>query len=297
MKKPTPFFAGFTLVEMAIVLVVIGLIVGGIFVGRDLVENARVRAQLTQIEKYSAAVKAFQLKYNNFLPGDIPNPHAVNFGFVSRGSNRGQGDGNGIIEGNRINSSATNSGVYQTAGETLMFWVDLSAAGLIDGNFTAASPSVTVGTVTTGLGAYFPAARLQQENYVYVASGLVDAGHNYFGVQNIVGLGTVNCGGPSSGYMDSNFTAGQAGWSVRQASDADQKIDDGFPQSGRVMAIGLSCLNRWAGTWSSPGVPFTTATAAGNYTCFDNGNVNGGVQKYNAYNNNANLNCYLAFRF
>ena len=47
--------SGFTLIEMAIVLVVIGLVVGGGVVGRDLIKAAAMRAQITQIEKYNTA--------------------------------------------------------------------------------------------------------------------------------------------------------------------------------------------------------------------------------------------------
>jgi prepilin-type N-terminal cleavage/methylation domain-containing protein len=57
--------AGFTLIELAIVLVIIGLIVGGILVGQDLINAAAVRAQVSQIEKYQTAVHTFQTKYNS----------------------------------------------------------------------------------------------------------------------------------------------------------------------------------------------------------------------------------------
>jgi len=55
--------SGFTLIELSIVLVIIGLIVGGVLVGRDLISAASVRAQITQIEKYQQAVNAFRDKY------------------------------------------------------------------------------------------------------------------------------------------------------------------------------------------------------------------------------------------
>lgn len=89
---------GFTLIEMSIVLVIIGLIIGGILTGQDLINAASIRAQTSQIEKYQTAVHTFQNKYG-YLPGDIPNPYASNFGFQTRGTIEGEGDGNGIIEG------------------------------------------------------------------------------------------------------------------------------------------------------------------------------------------------------
>src|ERR1700756_2788750 len=107
--------SGFTLIEMSIVLVIIGLIIGGILTGQDLINAAAIRAQISQIEKYNTAVNTFYGKYG-YLPGDIPDPQASSFGFSPRGTLTGQGDGNGIIEGNTGCGLA--SGPTQ-AGETL----------------------------------------------------------------------------------------------------------------------------------------------------------------------------------
>src|ERR1017187_6744999 len=95
---------GFTLIELSIVLVVIGLIVGGVLVGQDLIKAAQVRAEVTQLEKFNSAVNTFRVKYA-YLPGDIPDPDASRFGFQARGSGEGMGDGNGIIEGNWCNTN------------------------------------------------------------------------------------------------------------------------------------------------------------------------------------------------
>ena len=56
MKKTVSIKSGFTLVELSIVLVIIGLIIGGVVVGRDLIDAATIRAQISQIEKYNTAV-------------------------------------------------------------------------------------------------------------------------------------------------------------------------------------------------------------------------------------------------
>ncbi|MGH9519815.1 MAG: type II secretion system protein, partial [Terriglobales bacterium] len=70
---------GFTLIEMAIVLVIIGLIVGSVLAGQDLIRAAEVRATISQIEKYQTAVNTFYGKYGA-LPGDIKDPEASMFG-------------------------------------------------------------------------------------------------------------------------------------------------------------------------------------------------------------------------
>jgi len=166
-RSPFLFTAGFTLIELSIVLVIIGLIVGGILVGQDLIRAAGVRAQITQIEKYHTAVNTFYGKYG-YLPGDIPDPAASSFGFLARGTLPGQGDGNGIIEGTN-GLTGPNFGTYQQTGETPMFWRDLSTANLIDGNFATAGPATQLypsGISGTILGLYLPTARLGQGNYV-----------------------------------------------------------------------------------------------------------------------------------
>ena len=66
---------GFTLVELAIVMIIIGLLISGILKGQELVESARVAATVTQIKGIDAAISTFRDKYQA-LPGDIANPGA-----------------------------------------------------------------------------------------------------------------------------------------------------------------------------------------------------------------------------
>jgi hypothetical protein len=77
--------SGFTLIDISIVLVIIGLIVGEVLVGRDLIEASRIRAQISQLEKFNLVANTFKLKYG-YLLGDIPEPHASAFGFAARGT-------------------------------------------------------------------------------------------------------------------------------------------------------------------------------------------------------------------
>lgn len=63
---------GFTLIELAIVLVIIGLIAGGTLLGKDLIRAAEIRNVLTEIDQIKTAANTFKLKYNA-LPGDMAN--------------------------------------------------------------------------------------------------------------------------------------------------------------------------------------------------------------------------------
>lgn len=85
---------GFTLIELSIVLVIIGLIVGGVLVGRDLINAASVRKQITQLQEYTTAAGAFKVKYN-CIPGDCIN--ATSFGISGTNGNGNAYTNSGMI--------------------------------------------------------------------------------------------------------------------------------------------------------------------------------------------------------
>lgn len=221
---------GFTLVELSIVMVIIGLIIGGVLVGRDLINAAAVRAQISQIEKYKTAVNTFRGKYG-YLPGDIPDPAASSYGFAARGTGAAQGDGNGIIDGGCVALT------HRYGCETALFWKDLGQAGLMDGDFSAVSYTggpITI-PVTTGMANYIPSAKIGNGNYIAVYPGngggvWGDNGINYL----FLGVITSTSAGPGD-YVTSG------GISPSQAYAIDIKTDDGLPQSGRIKtATGLA---------------------------------------------------------
>jgi len=218
----------FTLIELSIVLVVIGLLAGGILVGRDLIAASAIRAQISQIQRYQQAVNAFKGKFG-YLPGDIPDPVASQYGFSPRNSsygNGGQGDGNAILLG--CCQGPYCSGIYEGCGENVMFWVDLSVAGLIGERFNTATTGTNPGDISsTMIGLYFPAARIGSENSVYVYSGgwfassILD-NQNYFGLAALTGI--------TSGWSLNS----KPGLTVRQAYEIDKKLDDGNPLNGKA---------------------------------------------------------------
>jgi prepilin-type N-terminal cleavage/methylation domain-containing protein len=70
----------FTLIELSIVLVIIGLITGGILTGQTLIAAARVRSMITQLDRFNLAVTTFRGKYD-CLPATCTNPSS--FGLKS----------------------------------------------------------------------------------------------------------------------------------------------------------------------------------------------------------------------
>jgi prepilin-type N-terminal cleavage/methylation domain-containing protein len=282
---------GFTLIELSIVLVIIGLIVGGVLVGQDLIRAAEVRAQLSQIQRYSTAVYTFLGKYGA-LPGDMPAQTASSLGFAARGSGgadgyAGAGDGNGLIEGLLdTNVPSSNCGYCVPAGEPIAFWNDLTYANgmnvnLIEGSFNASGlinamgdPGSTVSGAS--MGQWLPPAKLGRGNYVYVWS---QNGLNYFGISKATALI----------YWDLTSLPQIP---VNQAYALDKKADDGLPQSGTVLAMYVSDGQAWAGPAG------TAATPASPTTCYDNANTGGATQQYSVkQNNGSGVNCVLSFQF
>ena len=281
---------GFTLIELSIVLVIIGLIVGGVLVGQDLIRAAEVRATISQIEKYNTAVNTFLGKYGA-LPGDMNAATAAQFGFAARGQFAGEGDGNGILQGVNGNGTGANWGWISASGETGMFWVDLTYANglnlnLIEGSFSAASPIATPGgTVSAAaLGNYFPPAKISG-NYFYVYSETSDAFNgnptNYYGLSGVTVVSS-NVGG--CGWC----IASNPGLTVKQAYDIDKKVDDGLPTTGNVLAQYIDGNSfGGGGVGASP-----NAASASGTTCFDTTSLAYSLQQ----NGGAGVNCGLSFK-
>lgn len=139
---------GFTLVEIAIVLVIIGLLLGAVLKGQELITSARVRNLIAQQEGVKAAFFGFQDRYRG-LPGDY-SAAATN---INCGASAClNGDGNGMIEAPNL------AGLE----EDILVWAHLSAAGFINGSYTMTSASVVVpdstNTPTNPYGVYISLA-------------------------------------------------------------------------------------------------------------------------------------------
>ena len=88
---------GFTLIEIAIVLVIIGLLLGGVLKGQELITSARVRNLIQQQDGVKAAYFGFLDRFRA-LPGDYANATSTIAGVASGTAGCGNGDGDGQIE-------------------------------------------------------------------------------------------------------------------------------------------------------------------------------------------------------
>lgn len=117
--------SGFTLVEIAIVLVIIGLLLGGVLKGQELIENGRVKSAAADLNGISAAYNSYLDRYRK-LPGDDgPAPTLAARG--AAWATVTAGDNNGVV-------AVTAAQTFTGGGEATAFFQQLRAAGFITGN-------------------------------------------------------------------------------------------------------------------------------------------------------------------
>src|SRR3954468_10609989 len=125
---------GFTLIEMSIVLVIIGLIVGGILKGQELIDSARQKNLISQIDGVKAGVTTFVDRYKA-LPGDFSRASTVINSVLTGGNEDGQ-----IGTAGATATDMLTVGTYDATvtTENVQFGEQMLAAGTVGG-----------GTVTT----------------------------------------------------------------------------------------------------------------------------------------------------
>ena len=143
---------GFTLVEIAIVLVIIGLLLGGILKGQEMIVQAKIKNAITDFSGVSAAYFGYQDRYR-FTPGDDNQ--------ATRWTGATAGDANRILSGIYAPAAATD--------ETALWWDHLRRSGFVSGTGTANPTNAFAGilgvqtgdgTGTTGANPTTPAATL-----------------------------------------------------------------------------------------------------------------------------------------
>lgn len=194
--------SGFSLVELAIVLVIIGLIVGGILTGQDLIKASELNAVISEHNKYSTAVNTFSLKYNG-LPGDLKNATSY---WTSATAN---GDNDGLIE---------------TVNEAFRGWQHLSLAGIIPGSY----PGTHTGN-TAVPGTNVPASSFTPGGWGFY--------HNPSPwSMSLSRKNRVFIGGQTTGDQPTNSL-----FTPAEAYSIDGKVDDSLAGNGTVVNGGGSC--------------------------------------------------------
>lgn len=213
---------GFTLIELAVVLLLIALVTGGIILGRDLIHVAQLRQITADIERYDAAIMAFKGKYG-CLPGDCQtasdfgladagcpaaNTCDVSLPYAAAGCN-GNGDQR-LNDG--LNYDPNLTARYMVCLENLSFWHHLSTTQLIQGTFDGVSVDSVPAQYNTMTPVYGRSAP---------QSGLRDIGIATKEYRFVIGA--------AAAWPNHRLTP----W---EALYFDNKLDDGKAHSGRVRA-------------------------------------------------------------
>jgi prepilin-type N-terminal cleavage/methylation domain-containing protein len=215
-KRLSVYQNGFTLVELAIVLMIIGLLIGGILRGQEMMANARVNNVIKQVNSYQAAVVTFKDAYNQ-QPGDFSLATSRLPGCTA-GSYCLDGDGNNEVgfAGQAISVQVSNQ------SETVEFWKHLALAHLITGVQPSANWKQPIWGIT------HPASPIA-------------GGFEYFFTTDLgYGGASVNVLRLTNGGIVASPAVtelpGQSAISPKWAGQIDRKMDDGNPITGSVRA-------------------------------------------------------------
>lgn len=217
---------GFTLVELAIVMTIIGLLIGGVLKGQQLMQNARITATIAQVDAMRTAMTTFRDKYGQ-MPGDMREATNRIPGCVAPCAD---GDGNSIIGGQLVAGLSTvvnQTGPAAPGVETTMFWSHMALADLITGVDPTADPAVPA------WGSTHPDSRLGGGFQVYQETGLTHLNGNS-------GL-FVRLQGSLAPFPAGILTAAAGSQPVSQslAAKVDNKADDGKCVTGSIATLCL----------------------------------------------------------
>ena len=219
----------FTLVELSVVLVVIGLLIGGIIAGKALIQGSEVKNLARQALSIQTAFLSFRDQYG-YLPGDYPKAVSL-WGTDTYGcpSNNNQTP-------RKTTCNGDGDGKLNTA-ESFHAWQHLADAGLISGSFTGENND------STGSGSYLPGVNMPATKRANVGIHVI-----YWNLSPLAG-NLMMIGGKSSGGI---LTSSNAALTTQEAYLLDQKYDDSLPQTGLINIILYSAS------------PFGTCTAGTN---------------------------------
>lgn len=218
-------------------MILIGLIIGGVAVGKDLLVNFEIRAQLSQIEKLDSALQTFRIKYD-CMPGDCAQAVSAGLGTAGGDGDNGDGDGKIIHIGGPLNFNDE---------EIQNFWYHLGQASLIE--------SYPKGTIP---GINSPALAMPGNGISGNKSGGVWIAPLYYPnptttVVNSWALVTATSGSAAT-------------YSAQTSYNIDNKIDDGLPMTGNVLASHRFYTNTWS-------VGFGTDTGGGSEACLNDSDM------------------------
>lgn len=240
-----PHTLAFSLVELSIVLVILGLLVGGVLSGQSLIRASELRAVSTEYELFHTATQSFRDKYSA-LPGDMPNAtdfwgsaggtgaDAVCAVVVSTTAATCNGNGDGMV----ITNAAT-------VHETQRFWQHLANAGLIEGRYTGYDAAGGAAVPQTNI----PGSKMPSGGWVTNHNGVLTGDPAWFDADYGQSLSFYNRSSPTR----YGILLPAEAWNI------DTKMDDGKPYSGKLSAT-------WSAADSQTATACTNAASSADFT-------------------------------
>ncbi len=217
---------GFSLVELSIVLVILGLLVGGVLTGQSLIRAAELRSVTTDAQRYIAAVNTFRDKYFA-LPGDMTNAtsfwgkdntNCTTHTGTATTPGTCNGDGDGQIEDGTV--------VLGTS-EQFQFWKQLALSGMIEGSYnglTGAGSIITANAATNAPRSKISSAVWSMRHIPGLYGDAVAYTARY---SNFLVIG----GERATAWNATPIFRPEEAWNI------DTKIDDGKPGTGKVLGF------------------------------------------------------------
>jgi prepilin-type N-terminal cleavage/methylation domain-containing protein len=191
---------GFTLVEIAIVLVIIGLLLGGVLKGQELINSAKAKSLVSDFRTMSTAIYAYQDRFR-FMPGDDPAADQHVAGTNATTPSSPDARGNGRIGGDWNSTTDTD--------ESRLVWQHLRLANLLTGPTDESDA------------AYEPR----------------NADNGIIGITSTSPVKPAEGTAADSRPMTGAFFICSAGVTARLARQVDSTMDDGVTNTGNVRAM------------------------------------------------------------
>lgn len=209
--------SGFSLLELSIVLIIIGILIIGVIRGYSLITASRIITLTNELTQYAFAAEQFSAKYGN-LPGIIDNPQKI-LGPTAKSK----------IDDDKIDTNAINESASITNAESINFFNHLYLSGLLGESsapFVGTNEDLSSKSEITKDSNYYPTLKSIKSMFIYVRGDDIDGNYNKLNRLTV-----------------SNYSNGILGINADLIFGLDNKVDDGLPLSGLISIVPTKISN------------------------------------------------------